>query len=157
VKSKAGRRSFVLPDELYDLIIRHEQVQQRERELAATEWTDGGWMFCPPTGKPIDPRRDWGEWKELLAEAGVREARLHDARHTTATVLLLLGVQDRAVMEFMGWSTVAMKTRYMHVTDGLRRDVAQQLNLYFWAANETQTKPPRTASAGPATETAGRT
>lgn len=157
VKSKAGRRSFVLPDELYDLIIRHEQVQRRERELAGTEWTDGGWMFCQPTGKPIDPRRDWGEWKELLAEAGVREARLHDARHTTATVLLLLGVQDRAVMEFMGWSTVAMKTRYMHVTDGLRRDVAQQLNLYFWAANETQTEPPRTATAVPAAETAGKT
>jgi integrase len=142
VKSKAGRRSFALPDELYDLIIRHEQMQRRERDVAGTEWHDGGWMFCQPTGKPIDPRRDWAEWKELLADAGVRDARLHDARHTAATVLLLLGVQDRAVMDFMGWSTVAMKTRYMHVTDGLRRDVAKQLNGYFWEANETQTEPP---------------
>jgi integrase len=105
-------------------------------------------LGCQPTGKQIDPRRDWGEWKALLADAGVRDARLHNARHTAATVLLLLGVQDRAVMDLMGWSTVAMKTRYMHVTDGLRRDVANQLNAYFWETNETQTEPPPDRSGG---------
>lgn len=132
VKSKAGRRWFVLPDELYELLLRHERVQQREREHAGTEWHDGGWIFTQPNGRPIDPRRDWQDWKNILREAGVRDARLHDARHTAATVLLLLGVQDRAVMDLMGWSTVAMKARYMHVTEGLRRDVADQLNGYFW-------------------------
>jgi hypothetical protein len=37
-------------------------------------------------------------------------------------------------MDFMGWSSASMKLRYMHVTDGLRRDVADQLNGYFWKA-----------------------
>jgi hypothetical protein len=49
-------------------------------------------MFAQPTGRPLDPRRDLTDWKALPAEAGVRDARLHDARHTAATVLLLLGV-----------------------------------------------------------------
>ena len=44
-------------------------------------------MFAQPTGKPVDPRRDQYEWKALLEEAGVGEARLHDARHTAATTL----------------------------------------------------------------------
>ena len=44
------------------------------------------------------------EWKALLTDAGVRDARLHDARHTAATVLLLLGVPSATVMEIMGWS-----------------------------------------------------
>jgi hypothetical protein len=49
--------------------------------------------------------------RRLLEEAGVREARLH----TTATTLLLLGVPERAVMDFMmGWSTAAMVKRYAH-------------------------------------------
>ena len=39
-------------------------------------------MFTQPNSKPTDRRRDQYEWKALLAEAGVREARLHDARHT---------------------------------------------------------------------------
>jgi integrase len=47
----------------------------------------------------------------LLEEAGVREARLHDARHTAATTLLLLGVPERAVMNIMGWSNAAMVRR----------------------------------------------
>jgi integrase len=60
----------------------------------ATEWQEGGWMIAQPTGKPIDPRRDQHEWKALLEEAGAREARLHDARHTAATTLLLLGIHE---------------------------------------------------------------
>ncbi len=32
----------------------------------------------------------------------------------------------------MGWSSVTMKQRYMHVTETIRRDVADQLNHYFW-------------------------
>lgn len=78
------------------------------------------------------------EWKSLLTEADVREARLHDARHTAATVLLLLGVSDRVVMDIMGWSTAAMKQRYMHVTDGVRHDVADQLSSYFWKGARDQ-------------------
>lgn len=134
VKSKAGRRAFALPDELCELLLKHERVQQAEREHAGSAWYDGGWMFTQPNGKPIDPRRDLDEWKSILVAAGVRNARLHDARHTAATVLLLLGVPDRTAMDFMGWSTVAMKQRYMHVTDGMRRDVAIQLSSYFWSA-----------------------
>ena len=70
-------------------------------------------------------------------DADVREARLHDARHTAATTLLVLGVPDRTVMGLMGWSTPTMKKRYLHVTDEIRQDVAQQLNGFFWAATET--------------------
>jgi len=132
VKSRAGRRTFALPDELCSLLLQHEKAQHRERKHAGTEWREGGWIFTQPNGHPLDPRRDRDEWKDILTAAGVREARLHDARHTAATVLLLLGVADRAVMDVMGWSTAAMKTRYMHVTEQLRRDVATQLNGYFW-------------------------
>ena len=73
-------------------------------------------MFAQPNGKPLDPRRDQDAWKALLEEVGVREARLHDARHTAATTLLLLGVPERAVMDVMGWSNSVMVKRYAHVT-----------------------------------------
>jgi len=138
VKSRAGRRGFALPDELFELLMQHEQVQRAEREQAGDRWHAGDWMFTQPNGKPLDPRRDYDEWKAVLAEAGVRDARLHDARHTAATVLLLLGVSDRAAMDFMGWSSVTMKQRYMHVTDGLRREVADQLSQYFWRSSATE-------------------
>jgi integrase len=117
---------------LYDLLLGHEARQRAEREHAGSEWHEGGWMFTQPNGRPVNPRADWQEWKDILAQADVRDARLHDARHTAATVLLLLGVHPRVVMDVMGWSTAAMQRRYMHVTEELRRDVANQLNRHFW-------------------------
>ena len=71
-------------------------------------------------------RRDQYQWKALLKEAGVREARLHDARHAAATTLLLRGVPERAVMDVMGWSNSAMVKRYADVTARLRRDIADR-------------------------------
>jgi hypothetical protein len=32
-----------------------------------------------------DSRRDWQPWKDLLSAAGVRDFRVHDARHTLGT------------------------------------------------------------------------
>ena len=133
MKSRAGRRGTVLPDQLYELLVQHRANQEREREHAGSVWQEGGWMSTQPNGKPIDPRRDMQDWKDLLAEAGVREARLHDARHTAATVLLLLGVSERAAMECMGWSNSAMAKRYQHVTAVLRKDIANRLDAFLWS------------------------
>jgi integrase len=62
----------------------------------------------------------------------VPDGRLHDARHTAATVLLVLGVPERMV-SVMGWSSTAMAARYQHVTDPIRRDVADRIGGLLWA------------------------
>jgi integrase len=81
-KSRAGRRTIGVPPPLVQALLEHRQAQDAERELAADLWKDGGWIFAQPTGKPVDPRADYGEWRGLLSEANVREARLHDGTNT---------------------------------------------------------------------------
>jgi integrase len=109
----------------------HRRVQNAER-LAALIWHDNGLVFATPYGKPIDARADWQEWKELLADAGVRDARLHDARHTAATLLLLQGVDSRTVMSIMGWSAESQRVRYQHVVDELRAEAARRVGAMLW-------------------------
>jgi integrase len=140
VKSRAGKRGLALPEPLYLLLEAHRATQAAEREHAGTAWHGQDFMFTQPDGKPIDPRADRAEWKALLAAAGVRDARLHDARHTAATVLLLLGVSERAVMGFMGWSNTGMTKRYQHITEAVQRDLADRIGGYLWQANETETE-----------------
>jgi integrase len=135
-KSRAGRRRIGLPDQLVELLRIHRAEQDRERVRAAQLWTDGGWVFASPTGTPLNPRTDWTNWKKLLNRAGVRDGRLHDARHTAATVLLLLGVPERAVMGVMGWSNTAMAARYQHVTAAVQRDIAGRVSGLIWQAGE---------------------
>lgn len=135
VKSRAGRRGVRLPDQLFDLLMEHEKVQAAERELAGDLWHESDFMFTQPNGKPIDPRSDHNEWKALLADAGVRDARLHDARHTAATVLLLLGVPLPVVMEIMGWSNAKVAKRYQHVISTIQVNVAAQINTLLWGCS----------------------
>jgi integrase len=131
-KSKAGKRSIGLPDELVALLKQHKAEQERERLKAAQLWQETDYVFTTPTGGPLNPRTDYTEWKRLLERAGVPERRLHDARHTAATVLLLLKIPDRTVMAIMGWSNTAMAARYQHIIAAIRRDVATQVGGLLW-------------------------
>lgn len=99
---------------------------------------DGRWrgrvtVGTRPGGEPLNPNTDHYEWKELLRRAGVRESRLHDARHTAATMLLALGVPDRAAMGVMGWPSTSMAAWYQHMTDPIRRDIAKRVGGLLWA------------------------
>jgi len=133
-KSKAGRRVVPLPAAVLDLLSAHRQAQLTEQERAAQLWVDQGWIFADEIGRPINPRTDWDSWKRLLAAAGVRDGRLHDARHTAATVLLLLGVHERTIMGILGWSTTAMASRYTHLVAPIHNDVASRLDGLLWAS-----------------------
>jgi len=131
-KSRAGRRTIGLPEPLVELLRVHHQQQDTERSAAGDLWCGGDWVFASETGEVLNPRTDYTRWKGLLRDAGIRDARLHDARHTAATVLLLLGVPDRAVMDLMGWSKSDMAARYQHLTAPIRRDVASRLGALLW-------------------------
>lgn len=135
-KSRAGRRQVGLPTQLATLLAQHRIYQQAERRRAANEWTEGDWVFTTETGAPVSPRTDWSHWKRLLKDAGIRDSRLHDARHTAATVLLLLGVSQTTIMNAMGWSNPAMTQRYAHVVDPIRHDVATRLGGLLWDVPE---------------------
>jgi integrase len=121
-----------VPGELGRLLELHRKEQDRERRLAADEWRETGFVFTSPVGEPLVPSTDYDAWKQLLTDAKVRDGRLHDARHTAATVLLILGVPERVVMQIMGWSSTAMAARYQHVTGGILADVAQRVGGLIW-------------------------
>jgi len=133
-KSRAGRRAIGLPDEVAHLLRRHQDAQAAERAQARQLWVDKDYVFTGPTGEPLNPNTDYHHWKDLLQEAGVRDARLHDARHTAATVLLLLGVDERVVMAVMGWSSAVMRKRYQHVTEPLLADTARRVHDFLWGS-----------------------
>ncbi|WP_344342031.1 tyrosine-type recombinase/integrase, partial [Streptomyces rhizosphaericus] len=89
-------------------------------------------VFPAAAGGLLDPSRDHTEWKALLTASGTRDMRLHDARHTAATLLLLQGVDIRTVMAIMGWTEMATAQRYTHAVDELRRRAAMQMGALLW-------------------------
>ena len=131
----AGRRTIGLPDPLIKLLRQHQEAQEKERTAAGADWEDKGYVFASLTGGPLSPNTDFRIWKRLLRDAGVREGRLHDARHTAATVLLILGVPDVVIDAIMGWEpggAARMRARYMHITGPMLRKVARQIGDALW-------------------------
>lgn len=132
-KSRAGRRTVALPDRLRDALRQHRAVQLEDRLAAGSEWRDHGLLFCQVNGKPVDPRSDHRAWRKLLATAGVRQARLHDARHTAATLLLTQGVSARVVMEILGHSQISLTLgTYSHVATEVAEDAARRMGDALW-------------------------
>lgn len=132
-KSRAGRRTIKLPDALRDALRSHRTWQVERRLAAGNLWEDAGYVFCQPNGRPIDARRDWLAWKALLRSAGVRDARLHDARHTAATLLLQQGVPARVAMQVLGHSQISLTLgTYSHVVPELAQEAADRMGDALW-------------------------
>ena len=132
-KSSAGRRTIALPGPLVTLLRDHRRAQDEEQRYAGSEWQEHGLVFTQVVGKPIDPRADHRQWRSLLIRAGVRPARLHDARHTAATVMLTMGVPARAVMQVLGHSQITLTLgTYSHVAPELAHDAAQRVARALW-------------------------
>ncbi|MDP9798316.1 integrase [Catenuloplanes nepalensis] len=139
-KSRAGRRVVGVPQPLMQALIAHKAAQDAERAAAGDLWHDADWVFAQSGGKPLDPRADYEEWRDLLKAAGVRPARLHDARHTAATMLLVLKVPTRAVMDVMGWSNASMAGRYQHVPAEVLNGIAGQVGGLLWGTEDEPKK-----------------
>jgi integrase len=132
-KSRAGRRTIALPGPLRDALRAHRTAQLAERMVAGSAWDDHGLVFAQENGRPIDPRGDHRAWRALLVAAGVRQARLHDARHTAATLLLQQGVPARVVMEILGHSQIGLTLgTYSHVVPALAEDAARRMGEALW-------------------------
>ncbi|MET7820518.1 tyrosine-type recombinase/integrase [Micromonospora zamorensis] len=73
-------------------------------------------------------------YRSSLSGAGLRQVRLHDLRHTAASVLLTQGVRDRVVMEILGHSQISVTLNiYAHVAPEATREAAARLEGALWS------------------------
>jgi integrase len=116
-----SRRTVPIPAELVAALRQHREVQDLERQYAGSVYERHGFVFAHADGRPIDPSFDYVDWKELLGVAGVRDARVHDGRHTAATLLLAQGVRLEVVQEILGHSDIRVTQGYAHVATAMAR------------------------------------
>lgn len=131
-----SKRSVPIPPELVAQLRRHREVQDLERQFAPV-YAGHDLVFAREHGAPIDPGDDWSEWKALLAAAGVPDSRVHDARHTAATLLLAQGVRLEVVQEILGHSSITVTRGYAHVASEMARDAVQRMGKALFRGTGT--------------------
>ena len=115
-KTRRSRRTVPLLPSMVMTLREHQERQAEERRRAGAAWVDTGLVFTTTTGRPIEPNDFSKAFGRLCERAGVRKVRLHDLRHTCASMLLAQGVPPRVVMEVLGHSALEVTmTIYGHV------------------------------------------
>ena len=128
-KSRRSRRTLALPAVVVMALKAHRVRQQEERLLAGSRWKNSGLVFTTTIGTPLDDRNVRKEFIALLTKTGLPRVRLHDLRHTCASLLLAQGVHPRVVMEILGHSQISLTLdTYSHVLPVLEREAADKMD-----------------------------
>jgi len=128
-KTKSGKRTVVLPEDTIRELKAHRKRQVQEKLLLGEVYQDHNLVFCKPDGTPLDPSEFTKHFQRLLKKAGLPEIRLHDLRHTYATLLLKKGVPAKIVQELLGHSSITITLDlYSHVTLEMKKLAAESLN-----------------------------
>ena len=86
-------------------------------------------VFQSRVQTPIDPRRLWGEFKEILRTAGIKDVRFHDLRHTAASLMLSSGMAVIKVAQQLGHSKPSTTLDlYGHLIPGFDRDAGARID-----------------------------
>lgn len=165
LKSARSSRTLALPRQLLDQLRRHRERQDAERaEAEAKTWQDPRLVFASTIGGPIDHRNDTRAFKALLVFAKIRcdeveteggktrlvpRVRLHDLRHTAASLLLAQSVPARVVMEMLGHSQIGVTMNiYSHVMPTQLAAAADAMSTALWGGGDDADDQDDDGSAG---------
>ncbi len=128
-KSAKGKRMVALSPSATHVLRQHREKMTAERLLSGIPLKDGDLVFAKSDGSPIRPNTVTRAWPMLAVRAGLKPIRLHDARHTHASLMLKQGIHPKIVQERLGHATISVTLdTYWHVAPGLQEAAAQKFD-----------------------------
>ncbi|MEJ7801903.1 MAG: site-specific integrase [Candidatus Limnocylindria bacterium] len=107
-KTASGRRMIALDPGTVGVLRSHRARQAQERLAWGADYQGGDLLFARENGAPLDPDSVTGFFERIVRGLGLPRIRLHNLRHTHATLALSAGIHPRVVMERLGHSSIAM-------------------------------------------------
>lgn len=124
-KTTKGRRLVSLTPSSALLLRSLKERQEADGLLLGYVVNEDSLVFRYRDGSPILPTGFTHSFTKIMRRAGLEGYRLHDARHTHATLMLRQGVHPKVVQERLGPAKVGTTLDiYSHVTPGLQEAAA---------------------------------
>lgn len=131
-KTDEHERVVVMP-EWYMRELRSYYTQWKKEKLQLGDAWEGGdkqYVFHSGGGKPYHYSTPSKRWRKFLKKNNLKHIRLHDLRHTAATLLIEQGASLKAVQERLGHSSSRSTDIYAHVTKKVSKDTAEKLDKF---------------------------
>jgi integrase len=127
-KTQASRRTLPLDEGLLSVLRRASARYAQEKLKLGAAHADSGYVACNEAGEPYTPGALTHRWYKIAKAAGVRQIRLHDARHSCGTALHLRGVPLAVIAKWLGHADASITARiYAHSQDEALTDAAATL------------------------------
>lgn len=108
--------------------MRHRERQNDRRGASHEAVRKIDLAFRAEDGKAIHPHSFSQAFTRIIERAGLRKIRLHDLRHTHATIAVKAGVPVKVISERLGHESPAFTLKqYAHVMPGMQAEAAQQV------------------------------
>jgi integrase len=118
-KSRTSRRVLPIAPECVVLLRAHKEAQDAVKSNASEAYRDLDLVFPNPDGAPWPPDSFSVQFGKLARTAGCQGFRLHDLRHSFATLMLADSVSIREVSDMLGHSSKALTlSTYAHAMPG---------------------------------------
>ncbi len=128
-KTGAGRRSVPLDPSLVAFLRTHKAKQGQERWAAGESYEGGGYVVADELGRPYHPDTISAWFDDAVKAAELPRIRLHDARHTAASLMLASGVPTKVVSELLGHASPTITLAiYAHVLPGMAEEAGAALS-----------------------------
>jgi integrase len=128
-KTAAGLRSISLDPALVVLLRAHKARQAREKLGAGGAYEDSGYLVADEMGRVYHPDSISGCFEAAAAKAGLPRIRLHDCRHTAASLMLGAGEPVKTVSEVLGHASVTVTLgTYAHSIPGSHEKAGARLS-----------------------------
>ncbi len=135
-KTARSRRTVHLTALAVEALEEHREYTKLVRAAAGDRWRESGLVFTSTVGYGMDAGVVNDNLNRLLAKAEVPRIRVHDLRHTVATILLQGGAHPKLVQELLGHSTITLTLdTYSHVTPAMHHDLTRRLDEALSAAS----------------------
>lgn len=137
-KTRKGDRLVQLDRDTVAVLRRHRDRQKAERAAWGPAWQDSGYVFTREDGTALRPEYVTRHFNDLRRQVGLPPIRLHDLRHTNASLALDGGADLKVVSERLGHSQLAITADlYTHVNRRLGKAVAEQIAATLRPSSET--------------------
>ena len=132
-KTAKGKRKVSLTPLSLEVMQEYYKEQKQLHDTLEIPFPDDRLVFCHiEDGKPLRPNTITRAWTSIGEKAGLKHIRLHDCRHSHASLLLKQGVHPKIVSERLGHSSVQITLdTYSHVTPGLQAAAAKGFDEAF--------------------------
>jgi integrase len=124
-KSQAGARRVWLDAETVRLLREHRKRQRRARMAAGEAWQDNDLVFCRDDGTPWKPDHVTRRFKTIAAAAGLPVIKLHEGRHSAASLARDAEVDPEIRRKSLGHADAAMTSHYTHIEAEAHRAAAE--------------------------------